>query len=60
VASHPLSRSSAIRRRAVTSASPLRRPVAAGAMISCDDLDIPADSLLWRLRAEQDAMFPAG
>ena len=38
----------------------LRRPVAAGALISCDDLEIPADSLLWRLRAEQDAMFPAG
>jgi predicted homoserine dehydrogenase-like protein len=36
----------------------LRRPVAAGALITCDDLDIPADSLLWRLRAEQDARFP--
>lgn len=36
----------------------LRRPVAAGALITCDDLEIPADSLLWRLRAEQDALFP--
>jgi predicted homoserine dehydrogenase-like protein len=35
----------------------LRRPVAAGALISCDDLEIPTDSLLWRLRAEQDAAF---
>jgi predicted homoserine dehydrogenase-like protein len=35
----------------------LRRSVAAGALITCDDLDIPADSLLWRLRAEQDAAF---
>ncbi len=37
----------------------LRRPVAAGAMITCDDLEIPAEGLLWRLRAEQDEMFPA-
>ena len=37
----------------------LRRPVANGALITCDDLDIPADGLLWRLRAEQDEMFPA-
>ena len=36
----------------------LRRPVAAGALITCDDLEIPAESLLWRLRAEQDARFP--
>ncbi|MCZ8147109.1 MAG: SAF domain-containing protein [Roseomonas sp.] len=36
----------------------LRRPVAAGALITCDDLEIPAGSLLWRLRAEQDARFP--
>jgi predicted homoserine dehydrogenase-like protein len=35
----------------------LRRPVAAGALISCADLDIATDSLLWRLRQEQDAMF---
>jgi predicted homoserine dehydrogenase-like protein len=37
----------------------LRRPVAAGAMLRCEDLDLPAESLLWRLRAEQDAMFLA-
>jgi predicted homoserine dehydrogenase-like protein len=37
----------------------LRRPVAAGALVACDDLDIPSDSLLWRLRAEQDERFPA-
>ncbi len=37
----------------------LRRNVAAGALVTCDDLDPPPDSLLWRLRAEQDAMFPA-
>jgi predicted homoserine dehydrogenase-like protein len=36
----------------------LRRAVPAGAMITCDDLELPADGLLWRLRAEQDAMFP--
>jgi predicted homoserine dehydrogenase-like protein len=37
----------------------LRRTVQAGAMITCDDLEMPADGLLWRLRAEQDAVFPA-
>jgi predicted homoserine dehydrogenase-like protein len=37
----------------------LRRAVPAGALIACDDLDPQEDSLLWRLRAEQDAMFPA-
>uniref|UniRef100_UPI002FDC5ED3 SAF domain-containing protein n=1 Tax=Falsiroseomonas oryzae TaxID=2766473 RepID=UPI002FDC5ED3 len=37
----------------------LRRPLAAGAMLTCDDLEHPADSLLWQLRAEQDRMFPA-
>ncbi len=37
----------------------LRRPVAAGSLISCDDLEPAADSLLWQLRAEQDMMFPA-
>jgi len=36
----------------------LRRSVSAGALIVCDDLDIPADSLLWQLRAEQDVTFP--
>jgi len=35
----------------------LTRPVAAGAFITADDVDRPADSLLWKLRAEQDAMF---
>ena len=37
----------------------LRRAVGAGAMITCDDLEIPAEGLLWRLRAEQDQIFPA-
>ncbi|WP_137177328.1 hypothetical protein [Roseomonas sp. AR75] len=37
----------------------LRRAVKAGAMIGCDDLDMPADTLLWHLRQEQDVMFPA-
>lgn len=36
--------------------SRLRRPVAGGAMITCDDLDAPS-GLLWQLRAEQDALF---
>ncbi len=38
---------------------PLRRAVAAGATITCDDIEQPAGSPLWRLRAEQDAAFPA-
>jgi len=37
----------------------LTRPVSAGAFITADDVDRPADSLLWKLRAEQDAMFGA-
>jgi predicted homoserine dehydrogenase-like protein len=35
----------------------LTRPVAAGSFITVDAVDAPADSTLWRLRAEQDAMF---
>jgi len=35
----------------------LTRPVAAGSFITADDIEPPADSTLWRLRAEQDAMF---
>jgi predicted homoserine dehydrogenase-like protein len=33
----------------------LARDVPAGALLSYDDFEIPADSLLWQLRAEQDA-----
>ncbi len=35
----------------------LKRPVTAGATLTVDDLDFPADSVLWRLRAEQDQFF---
>ncbi len=35
----------------------LRRAVAAGATLTVDDLERPADSTLWRLRAEQDRVF---
>jgi predicted homoserine dehydrogenase-like protein len=35
----------------------LKRPVAAGATLTVNDLERPADSVLWRLRAEQDQAF---
>jgi len=35
----------------------LKRAVAAGALLTVDDLEAPADSTLWRLRAEQDRVF---
>ena len=35
----------------------LKRPVAAGATLTVDDLERPADSILWQLRAEQDRTF---
>ncbi len=35
----------------------LKRAVAAGATLTVDDLERPADSALWRLRAEQDRVF---
>ncbi|HZF77054.1 MAG TPA: SAF domain-containing protein [Acetobacteraceae bacterium] len=35
----------------------LRRPVRAGEMLRCADLEAPGDNILWQLRAEQDAMF---
>jgi len=35
----------------------LTRPVAAGSFITADAVDAPADSTLWRLRTEQDAIF---
>jgi predicted homoserine dehydrogenase-like protein len=35
----------------------LKRRVAAGALLTVDDLHGPADSTLWRLRAEQDRVF---
>ncbi|MGE8943785.1 hypothetical protein ACO2I3_17915 [Leptospira interrogans] len=35
----------------------LVRPVSAGEFITADCVEAPADSTLWRLRAEQDAMF---
>jgi predicted homoserine dehydrogenase-like protein len=35
----------------------LVRPVSAGEFITADCVETPADSTLWRLRAEQDAMF---
>lgn len=35
----------------------LTRPVPAGAFITADCVEAPAGSTLWRLRAEQDAMF---
>jgi predicted homoserine dehydrogenase-like protein len=38
----------------------LKRPVAAGATLTMDDLVHPADSVLWRLRAEQDQVFFGG
>ena len=38
----------------------LTRPVAAGAYITADCVDAPEGSTLWRLRAEQDAMFMQG
>lgn len=37
----------------------LRRPVRAGTLIACDDLETIGDGILWRLRAEMDAMFAA-
>lgn len=36
----------------------LKRTVVAGQLLRCEDVEAPADSLLWRLRAEQDATFP--
>jgi predicted homoserine dehydrogenase-like protein len=38
----------------------LTRPVRAGAIITADSVEAPAGSTLWRLRAEQDAMFLGG
>jgi predicted homoserine dehydrogenase-like protein len=38
----------------------LKRRVAAGATLTVDDLDLPTDSVLWRLRAEQDQVFFGG
>jgi predicted homoserine dehydrogenase-like protein len=35
----------------------LARPVKAGAFITVDAVEPAADSVLWRLRAEQDALF---
>ena len=35
----------------------LARPVTAGSFITADAVEAPADSTLWRLRAEQDARF---
>jgi predicted homoserine dehydrogenase-like protein len=35
----------------------LRRPVARGAYITADAVEPASDSMLWRLRAEQDAVF---
>jgi predicted homoserine dehydrogenase-like protein len=35
----------------------LRRDVAAGEMVTRDAIEPPADSALWRLRAEQDSVF---
>jgi predicted homoserine dehydrogenase-like protein len=35
----------------------VRKDVAAGALLTRDALEPPADSALWRLRAEQDARF---
>lgn len=35
----------------------LARPVAKGTLLSADDVEVPADSTLWRLYAEQDAAF---
>ncbi len=35
----------------------LKRDVAAGTTITYDMIDAPADSILWRLRAEQDRLF---
>jgi predicted homoserine dehydrogenase-like protein len=34
----------------------LRRPVAAGALITGDDVEAPSDSALWALRREADAL----
>jgi predicted homoserine dehydrogenase-like protein len=35
----------------------LKRPVKAGEFITADAVEAPASSVLWRLRAEQDAAF---
>jgi predicted homoserine dehydrogenase-like protein len=35
----------------------LARPVRRGSFITRKDVEAPADSVLWRLRAEQDATF---
>ena len=35
----------------------LTRPVPAGSFITADAVEAPEESVLWRLRAEQDAMF---
>ncbi len=35
----------------------LTRPVPAGSFITADAVETPEESVLWRLRAEQDAMF---
>jgi predicted homoserine dehydrogenase-like protein len=35
----------------------LVRPVRAGAFLTTDDVEAPGDSILWRLRSEQDDMF---
>ena len=36
------------------------RDIAAGALVTYDVVDAPDDSILWKLRAEQDARFGAG
>jgi len=35
----------------------VKKDVAAGALLTRDALEPPADSALWRLREEQDARF---
>lgn len=41
----------------MTTGRRLKRNIAAGTMLSYDDVDIPADSILYRLRKEQDDLF---
>ena len=58
VAATPLSATSTVPAGLATG-RPLRHDLAAGALVTADAVRPPANSVLWRLRAEQDAHFLA-
>jgi predicted homoserine dehydrogenase-like protein len=55
---HPVVRSEGLLPMGIAEGARMRRRVARDQVLRYDDVDLPADSLACRLRAEQDARFP--